>query len=330
MRPGLSIALVVALSLPFVAAAQALGTVPVGVPFNVSVDPQYPAPFGQAVLSALSDSIDLAGASMTITVAGKKIYEGNVKPVAVALGKAGSVTSAIVKISSGGASASQTIAIQPQDVVLVAEPVSSAPPLYPGKPLIPLEGSVRMVAVANLRGVSGKALDPATYSYAWTVDNTSIAASSGIGKSALMVASPLQYRQRDVSVAVRSADGALVGGDSFSLVPQEPSVRIYQNDPLLGIRYDRAFADTYSISGSEDTLYATPFSFPITTGVPLLQWFLNGEPAQTGNLITLRPSGSGEGTASLSLTASAGNSTIATTDLSLLFGGPGSTNIFGL
>src|SRR3989344_329858 len=137
MRPGLSIALVVALSLPFVAAAQALGTVPVGVPFNVSVDPQYPAPFGQAVLSALSDSIDLAGASMTITVAGKKIYEGNVKPVAVALGKAGSVTSAIVKISSGGASASQTIAIQPQDVVLVAEPVSSAPPLYPGKPLIP-------------------------------------------------------------------------------------------------------------------------------------------------------------------------------------------------
>jgi hypothetical protein len=294
------------------------------------VDPQYPAPFGRAILSVLSDSIDLAGATMTVTVAGGEIYEGNAKPVAVALGKAGSITNAVVTITVGDASASQTIAVQPQDVSLVVEPVSSAPPLYPGKPLVPLEGSVRVVAVANLRGANGKATDSATYSYAWTVDNTNIAASSGIGRSALMVASPLQYRQRDVSVTVRSADGGLIGGDSLSLVPQEPSVRIYQNDPLLGIRYDRALADTYSINASEDTLYAAPFSFPITTGALLLRWFLNGAAAQTGNLITLRPSGSGEGTASLSLTASAGESTAATTDLTLLFGGPGSTNIFGL
>ena len=131
-------------------------------------------------------------------------------------------------ISSGGASYNQILSIQPEDVALIAEPISSAPPLYPGKPLVPLEGDVRVVAVANLKNASGVSLDPATLSYAWTVDDTQIANSSGIGKESLIVASPLQYRVRTVSVAVMSQDGVLVGGASFSLSPEEPSVRIRQ------------------------------------------------------------------------------------------------------
>ena len=67
----------------------------------------------------------------------------------------------------------------------------------------------------------------------------------------------------------------------------------------------------------------------VAGGAPLLQWSLNGSPAQTGNSITLRPGGQGQGSASLSLVASAGNST-ATADLSLLFGKEPSFNVFGL
>ena len=312
--------------------AQALGDLGSisGSAFTVSVSPQYPAPGNQATLSFLSSSINFTGATLSVAVAGKQIYKGNVQPLAIPLGKAGSITTVNVTISSGGASYSQTLSIQPQDVALIAEPVASAPPLYPGKPSVPLEGSVRIVAVANLRSTSGSAQNPNALSYAWTVDGAEIANVSGIGKSAIMVASPLQYRSRDVSVSVASADGALVGGASLSLSAFEPTVRIYENDPLLSIRYERALSGGYALRGAEATLYAASFSFPTTSGAPFFEWFLNGVQAQTGNSITLRPTGSGEGRASLSLVASSGEYLKATANLSLSFGAVKGFSFFGI
>lgn len=330
MRSNLFAAFFILALLPTSAFAQSLGSVSDGTPFTLSVRPQYPTPYGQATVSLVSSTLDLANALMTVSLAGKEIYKGTVQPLAIPLGKAGSVANVKVTISSNGVPYSQSVFIQPQDVVLIAEPISSAPPLYLGKPLIPLQGSVRVVAMANLQDARGKTLAPNTLSYAWTVDNMQIANSSGIGRTAILVASPLQYRARSVSVAVASQNGSLVGGASLSLVAEEPSVRIYQSDPLLGIRFDHALPDQYAITDTETTLFAAPFSLPTTSGAPLIQWFLNGEEAQTGSTLTLRPTGSGEGSASLSLTASTGNATTANANLTLFFGAAKRFNLFGL
>ena len=327
MRFGLLTAFTFVFLLPLVASAQAIADT---TPFSASISPQYPAPYSQATLSLSSSALDLANATVNVSVAGKELYQGSVRPVSIPVGKTGSITSVKVKVTSGGVSYSQTISIQPQDVVLVAEPVSSAPAFYPGKSLVPIEGDVRVVAIANIQDSVGKVLDPSTLSYSWTVDGTQIANASGIGKQALIVASPLQYRERSVSVAVMSQDESLFGGASISLTALDPSVRIYENDPLLGILFDHALSGSYTIKGSEDTLYAAPFSLPNTNGAPLLQWLLNGDAAQTGNSITLRPTGSGQGSASLSLTASAGESSSANENLSILFGTSNSIGLFGL
>ena len=330
LRVGLCTTLILSLFIPLMAAAQFGDTAGSMNSFSLSVNPQYPAPYSQAMVSAVSSSLDLANAMVIVSVDGKKIYQGNARPVAVPLGRAGSVTKVVVDISSGGADYSQTVSVQPQDVVLIVEPVSSAPPLYPGKPLVPLEGSVRVVAMANLKNAAGTPLNPSALSYSWTVDTTQVASASGIGKATILVASPLQYRARTVSVAITSADGTLVGGASLSLSPEEPSLRIYENDPLLGIRFDRALPNVYSITGAEVSLYAAAFSLPTTYGAPFLQWFLDGDLVQTGSSITLRPTGSGRGTASLSLTAAAGQYTTASADLGLSFGAAKSSTFFGL
>ena len=316
---------------PSAVAAQSLGDLSTASsPFTISVNPQYPAPGSQVTLSFLSANINLAGATMAVLVNGKNIYQGSVQPVAVTLGGAGSITTASITMSFGGASFSQSVSIQPQDVTLVAEPVSSAPALYPGKPSIPLGGDVRIVALASLKDAVGGTKNTASLSYSWTVDGVQIANSSGIGKQTILVASPLQYRSRAVSVSIASADGSLVGGSSISFSSTDPIVRVYESDPLLGIRFDRALLNDFSIGGSEATLYAAPFGFPTTGGPPLLQWFLNGAAAQFGNLITLRPTGSGQGNASLSLIATSGDSARATADISLSFGTAAGTNFFGL
>ncbi|MHB1163249.1 MAG: hypothetical protein ACYCZZ_01850 [Minisyncoccota bacterium] len=327
MRHHLLLAFALVLLLPLAASAQSLGSTD---PFTISVNPEYPTPFSQATLSFLSSSLNLANATIAVSVGGKSIYKGSVQPVSVPLGGAGSVTTVRVTVSSGGATYSQSVVLQPQEVSLIAEPTASMPVLYPGKPLVPLSGSTRVVAIAGLKDARGKTLDPSTLSYAWTVDSVQMANFSGIGKNVLLVASPLQYRARSVSVVVQSPSGSLVGGGSLSLSPALPTVRIYENDPLLGIRFDHALSGTYAIPGTEASLYAAPFSFPLTGSAPSLQWFLNGAPAQTGSSITLRPSGNGQGNASLSLTASSGSLATALASLSLSFGAKSSTNFFGL
>ena len=328
MRSGLFISITIALLIPLAVSAQAISNVEA---FSVSVNPQYPTPYSQASLSLLSTTLDLTNAVMTVSVAKKEIYKGSVRPIDIPMGSAGNVVSVTVTVTSAGANYSQSLSIQPQDVALIAEPISSTPPLYPGKSLVPLEGDVRVVTIANLRGAKGQIIDSSALSYAWTVDDTQIANASGIGKQAITVASPLQYRSRSVSVAITSQDGSLVGGASLSLTALDPSVRLYKNDPLLGILYDHALSGSYAISAAEDSLYAAPFSLPTTSGAPLLQWFLNGEVAQTGNAITLRPTGKGQGSASLSLIASAGETARATENLSLSFGAEkGGLGLFGL
>ena len=331
MRSGLLIAFTLAFLLPVMVGAQSLESVMTNAsPFTVSVTPQYPVPYSQATLSLLSASLDLVNSTMTVSVGGKEIYQGSVRPVAVSLGKTGSVTNVVVKIVTNGTTYTQSLSLQPQDVSLVIEPVSSAPPLYPGKPSVPLEGDVRVVAMASLRGASGKAIAPSTYAYSWTVDGASIANASGIGKSTLLVASPLQYRARTVSVAVMTQDGAFAGGAKLTLIPLEPTVRMYENDPLLGLRYERAIVGEFDISSAESSLYAAPFSLPTTGGAPLIRWFLDGSVVQTGPSITLRPTGGGRGNASLSFVASVGDFVTATANLSLIFGARPSTNFFGL
>jgi hypothetical protein len=333
MRLALSSTLAAILLLPALASAQSLDGLTTNLqPFSVSLTPQYPAAFAPVSLSFLSSTLDLNNATLAVSVGGKQIYQGSVQPVTVMVGKAGSVTSVTVTVTSAGAHYSQTLTLQPQDVALIAEPLSSSPVLYPGKSLVPLEGDTRIVAIANIADAKGASIDPSTLSYTWTVDGAQIANSSGIGKAALVVASPIQYRSRDVSVLVQSQAGSLVGQASLSLSPEEPSVRIYENDPLLGIRYAHALGGSYTIRSTEASLFAAPFSLPISSGAPLVQWFLNGDKAQTGNVITLRPTGSGQGTAALSLTASGAGTSLATAGatLSLIFGAAPSTSFFGL
>jgi len=327
MRRALLISSLILL-LPIVVSAQALNSTDA---FTASIDPQYPAPNSQAVVSAVSSTLDLNTATMVVLVMGKEIYRGNVQPVAVPLGGTGKTVKVTITMLTGGTQYNQSLSIQPQDVTLVAEPISSAPPLYLGKPLVPTGGDVRVVALANLKDNNGRALNPKSLSYAWSVDGMQITRGSGIGQQALVVASPLQYRSRSVSVSVMSPDGSMVGGATLSLTPNESLVRIYENDPLLGIRFEHALSGNYAIKDVEDTLFAAPFSLATTGGVPFIEWFLNGSSAQVGAGITLRPNGKGEGSASLSLVASAGESSRATTDLSLIFGATsGGFSFFGL
>jgi hypothetical protein len=267
---------------------------------------------------------------MAVSVNGKQTYSGSVRSFSVRVGAVGTVTTVHATVTISGRSFDQTLAIEPQDVMIVAEPLSYAPPLYPGKPAVPLEGNVRLVALASLRSGAGTAGNPSTYGYVWTIDGIEQIDSSGIGRSSIIVPSPLEYRSSKVSVVVTNPGTGVTGTDELTYTALDPIVRIYENDPLLGIRFDHALPGGYAINGAEATLFAAPFWLPTTSGAPAVQWFLNGNAVQTGNSVTLRPAGSGQGSASLSLTASSGQFANTTASLGLSFGTSQSSNFLGL
>lgn len=292
----------------------------------LTLSPELPSPYSTATLSVQSTTLDLSASDMNVLVNGTSIYKGNVKGIPVKVGAAGSQMT--IKVTVG--SASQTLSVHPAGVALIQEPQSSAPPLYMGKPLVPQAGSVRLVAVADFRTSTGKPIDPATLAYTWSQDDTTLQSYSGVGKSSYMAKVPLQYRAAKFSVKVSTQDGSQAGGATVSLMSQQPTARIYENDPLLGIRFDRALGGTFTITNAEESFYGAPYSFSITNALPTLSWFLNGDAAETGSVVTLRPSGSGKGTASLSLVAN-NDSTLenASAGLSLIFGAS-SGGLFGL
>ncbi len=329
MRAYVWLGIAIGVSLfPLAVGAQSLGSTD---PFLISVAPDYPAPHGQILLTPTSNFVSLANATMAVAVNGTSVYTGSAKPLTVQLGGAGELSQIVVTVTSNGEKFVKTLSVRPQDVALIAEPLATAPPFYAGKPFVPLEGSVRVVAVAGFKNAQGAPISPDALSYKWYVDDAHILASSGIGRDVLVVASPLKYRVRDVEVRVQSQDGSLVGGAKLTLRAEDPIVRIYENDPLLGVRFTRALGKSYTITSAEKSLYAAPYAFPSGGKGPILKWFLNGSVSQTGNLITLRPTGSESGTASLSLVAQAGDLLSATINLSLTFGEKrGGLGIFGL
>jgi hypothetical protein len=78
------------------------------------------------------------------------------------------------------------------------------------------------------------------------------------------------------------------------------------------------------------TFTAVPYSFSLSKGLPIISWFLNNSAAQTGSDITLRPTGSGQGSASLSVTARQDSTyESGAAAISVLFGEKKS-NFFGL
>jgi hypothetical protein len=302
-------------------------------PITLSLSTTYPQPDSSDTLVVQSTLLTLANATLAVSVNGTQIYNGNVQPIAVAIGGAGVPTNISVVVTSQGQSYPASLSVTPGDVSLVEEPLSSAPPLYAGKPEVALGGEVRLVAVAGFRTASGAAINPANLSYTWMQGGDTLGSSSGIGKSAIIVAAPLQYRAGDYSVTVTTQDGTQAGSASVSIAAENPSVRIYADDPLLGIEFNKALGGTYTINGPEASFYAAPFSFSTVSGAPALQWFLGGaSSAQSGNLITLRPTSNTAGQSTLSVSASESQQyESATAGLTLSYGAAASGGgIFGL
>ncbi|MEK7100055.1 MAG: hypothetical protein AAB883_02875, partial [Patescibacteria group bacterium] len=218
--------------------------------------------------------------------------------------------------------------VRPADIALIIEPSTTAHPFYQGGTPVGSEGRLRIVALPDIRTTTGARVAPENLIYTWKVDDRLLEAQSGIGKSVLTATAPVRYRDTTVTLTVASADSSYVAQAQTTVSPIDPVVRIYQNDPLLGPLFDHALSGTLPMEGEEETYRAVPYFF---SSAPALTWSVNGAPSGGEKDITLRSTGTGGGTAALSVSAKQ-PTTHQTGDarISIQFSSGGGLGIFGL
>ena len=309
-----------------VAHAQDIGAVD---PLTITLNPSYPAPYSTVTVTPGSTLIDLSSSNLTFSVNGKVVQKSSgAEPVTVQVGGPGQTTIIGIVATIDGKSYTKNISLHPADVALVEEPTSTTHPFYLGGPLLASEGRVRLIALPDFRTTSGAAIPASSLVYTWRNGDQILQTASGIGKSILSAMAPDRYRDTTITVTVTTQDQSIVGESSIALSPVDPVMRIYQNDPLLGPLFNQALPDNFTITDSERTFRAVPYYF---SEVPTIAWQVNGTDSQNGQDITVRPTGSGVGSALLAVAAKAINfPQDAAASLSVTFGVKQSTGIFGL
>lgn len=268
---------------------------------TVSLTPEYPRPYQVVTVSPESTLIDLAASQVVISVNGSVVYEGSGSESAqVAVGGPGETTNITVRATNNGQTYSKNLTVRPADVALLLEPAATSHPFYKGASLVATEGRIRLVAIPDLRTSAGVPLNPANLVYTWRNGTQLLTSASGIGKSVLSATAPVRYRDTVITVTVSTQDSSIVAQASALVSPSDPLVRVYENDPLLGPRYETALGGRVTLNDSEQTYRVVPYHFGTT---PSLTWEVNGTASQTGKDITVRPSGAGRGTALLGVEA---------------------------
>lgn len=298
-------------------------------PLTISLSPQYPRPYQTVTVTPRSTLLDLAGSSVTVSANGAVVHKGSgAEQTNIRLGGPGSVTTISVSVVSEGKTYTKQAVVRPADVSLIIEPSGTAHPFYRGGVSVSSEGRLRIVAIPDIRTAAGARLSTQSLVYTWRLGDQILEAQSGVGKSTLTATAPVRYRDTTITLTVTSPDSAYVAQASTVVAPSDPLVRIYRNDPLLGPLFDSALTGTLAMDAEEQTFRAVPYFF---ASPPALTWSVNGAASGGEQDITLRSTGSGTGSASLTASAKQpANHQSADARLGIRFGSAGGLGIFGL
>ena len=275
---------------------------------SVAITPEKPGAFQDVTVTISSYSTDLTRATIRWTVNGKVVLSGmGKKELTTTTGSVGSSTNIIADIIlSDGTPITKQIILAPAEVDLLWEaPDSYVPPFYRGKALPASEAKLRFVAIPSIN--AGLGSNPANFVYAWKRNYTTVANDSEGAPNALSFSMSYLNNSETVRVDATTIDNSTAAESQITIMPTKPKILFYENNPAMGILYNKNLTTSFSLSGTEGSIIAEPFSFsPRDSGSSALQyvWAINDKRITTPenkNTLVLHSDGTSEGTASISL-----------------------------
>ena len=267
---------------------------------QLGMSPQYPQPGDTVTLTAADYLGNTNSLTYVWSVNGTVMLQGiGEKTLSLPAGAAGNVQTVLLTVEQDGvAQDTATAVIRPADVDLVWEGGTSVPPFSIERPLPNAQSRITLLAIPHI--ASGRSELPASsLIYSWGENGVPLASASGYGKYSTVVAPPTFSQPFTVSVHVETADGTGAADGSVTIAPQAPRALVYEDAPLLGVRFEKTVPASMPFSGTEMSFAAFPLSVANPKALSY-QWTLDGapfsvDPAQPGD-VTFRKTGSGTGT----------------------------------
>jgi len=273
----------------------------------LSISPQYPNP-GQEITATLSShTVNLEKANIVWMVNGEQLNGGiGKKSFSFTVGNLGSTTSLSVTAETANAQTIvKTMTITPANVDMLWEAYDAyVPPFYKGKVLAPSQGIFKVVAMSNLVNQYGK-VNMNNLSYAWEKDGSVQTKSSGWGKNYLIFQNSYLDKENTAEVRVSDLSGTTNASGKITLKTFTPKIIFYENDPALGIKWENALENGFSLNTEGKILNVEPYFFSpkdITSSNLSFEWFLNGTKIETPepkNVLSIKPEAGKSGSANI-------------------------------
>lgn len=186
-------------------------------------------------------------------------------------------------------SAPDSFAQSATTVDIISESTNSTSfPFYKGKALGNQQTQTRLYAIVHTE--NGQVINPSSLTYRWKYNNSVVTNSSDGGPSTFVYPGSLIGSIPLIEVEVFSQTGSYIGRAMANLAYTNPSVLLYEKDPLQGVRYERVLTNEVSLDKPEIEIMAIPFAFRKNHSL-LFDWKLNQENIQnseTNNSVVLR------------------------------------------
>lgn len=273
----------------------------------LSISPQYPNPNQNINAILNSHTINLDKANISWSVNNQEMNAGiGRKSFSFKIGEAGTSTVLSVLIDTiDGQSLSKTTTITPANVDMLWEAYNAyVPPFYKGKALAPSQGQFKVVAIPNIQNQGGK-VNINNLSYIWEKDDKVQSDSSGWGKNYFIFQNSYLDRDNTAEVKVSDISGNNNASGRIILNTVNPKILFYENDPQLGVKWERSLSDGFLVNTNGTIINVEPYFFsPKNINSPDLtfDWSLNRKKISTPdpkNILSVKPQEGQSGSATI-------------------------------
>ncbi|MEK7133410.1 MAG: hypothetical protein AAB771_01840 [Patescibacteria group bacterium] len=302
--------------------------VAIGGDFSINLLPVNPTPNSPVTAKVKSFQFDVNRAAITWEVDGKIVSGGlsekTIQLIAPDLGKTKKIT--VYVTTADEIKASQSLILSGNDLDFLWEAMTFVPTGYKGKALPTAGSTVRISAIPYLFK-DGAKLPPESLIYEWSLDFKRKISDSGAGKDSFVFSlennknHTIILKISDRSETVSFEKGFTVSGDNTL-----PEILFYEEHPLEGPIYRRAFSGNIGLRAGDLSLRAEPFYFSRENIANLsYEWKMNNQPLAAGekpNVLNLLAPAEDEGKATIEINVKHPDKFLQFTDaaLNIIFG----------
>jgi len=249
---------------------------------SITTTPKYPDPGAPVSIRVVSTEVGVEGSSISWFINGRLQESGLGKTLfKFNAGSLGSVYNIKVVVeNSSGHKFEKTTSVIPSVIDFLWEASTYTPPLYKGKALAGRKASIKIVAMPQTYNSSGVVLNDNQLIYEWKTRRGISSSQSGLGRNSFEFNSDTISVPTPITLILSDRNGNTLSQKSTFFEITEPELLFYENDPLLGILFNKTLDESFAPKNRELVVEAYPYFFSKTDRKNLAlsyNWTINGE-----------------------------------------------------